>query len=659
MKKYQMIKLLATMGVIVGMLVSMLANAAYKVDSMPAIQNGFPASMADWMNNPQNYAWNPLNVRLGAHPDRSSGVVYIFPDATTANAWWDPLANPNAMPATIPDDAVAYIHWKMDNNSGKFPGIMTISDDKNFKTNNCIMSSGDNIPVDVNSNGLYDDNVFQAKTCSNPRGSSKRFKLVVLKADAPIDLVFNTTSTVFNNDDAIHTTGDLTELVYDNYEDPPLPGDDPVTDDIFRMYRYIMKFGNGTATDSASEVRDGTRLIGIKLELGYGLGPNPGDFTPTITDDPNTPLVNESEGLEYDLRLCIADRYFDEKSAQTNPGMSDCDPGWTELWLENEFAVFSPSMYSTIIDKRQPGVGGYWDKNPAGIYAPQIQTAHLLDSGSGNYVPNSRYPSPPEPFVAYDPFDPAGQIGQVTSSYFDVASSQGAGAGVSFPNNMFGYLMYYGVLANGDSGNISSGIYRDDDGYSETEGGLYAWWDGTSPNCCYRWGIDRDFDGVPGPDAWEIVSDAHLAWMASRPMDNNNFQGTQRYSIGYMDDMASLNSDTFIKITPAYKVADHPAFTVRFTAQSVDDAINKGWINPATDPGILDGPWIANGPMGFGQFPDVTPVDPDAPDAPTLTTPSSDSGGWCSYNPGGRFDPVLPGLLLAGIAYLGWRLKQG
>jgi hypothetical protein len=39
--------------------------------------------------------------------------------------------------------------------------------------------------------------------------------------------------------------------------------------------------------------------------------------------------------------------------------------------------------------------------------------------------------------------------------------------------------------------------------------------------------------------------------------------------------------------------------------------------------------------------------------------PAADNdSGWCSYNPNGRFDPVLPGLLLAGLAYLGWRLKK-
>jgi CSLREA domain-containing protein len=37
------------------------------------------------------------------------------------------------------------------------------------------------------------------------------------------------------------------------------------------------------------------------------------------------------------------------------------------------------------------------------------------------------------------------------------------------------------------------------------------------------------------------------------------------------------------------------------------------------------------------------------------TTSSDDDGGWCSYNPKGRFDPVLPALLLIGLALIIWR----
>ncbi len=140
--------------------------------------------MADWLANPTDFSWNPENVRLGEHPDRSLGVIYIFKTEAAANAWWDGTGTPRP---GIPDTAVAYIHWKLDNNSGEFPGIMVKTDDYEFKTNNCIMASGTTIPEPQTPGGIE-------KTCSNPQGSSKRFKLVVLKADEPIDLVFNMTT---------------------------------------------------------------------------------------------------------------------------------------------------------------------------------------------------------------------------------------------------------------------------------------------------------------------------------------------------------------------------------------------------------------------------------------------------------------------------------
>jgi hypothetical protein len=39
----------------------------------------------------------------------------------------------------------------------------------------------------------------------------------------------------------------------------------------------------------------------------------------------------------------------------------------------------------------------------------------------------------------------------------------------------FGYLMYGGVLADGDVGILPQGIYEDDDGDPATEGRLIAW----------------------------------------------------------------------------------------------------------------------------------------------------------------------------------------
>ena len=186
MTKSPFIRALATTGIAAGMLVSVSVNAAYTALDFPAVVQSttLPADMAEWMaNGGQDYTWNPVNARLGTHPDRLDGVIYIFSDETAANAWWDGVGTP---PAGVPDDAVAYVHWALDNDSGEFPGIMAKTDDFDFGTNNCIMASGNTIPELTAPKN--------EKTCSNDQGTAKRFKLVVLKADTPIDLVFNTTT---------------------------------------------------------------------------------------------------------------------------------------------------------------------------------------------------------------------------------------------------------------------------------------------------------------------------------------------------------------------------------------------------------------------------------------------------------------------------------
>ena len=187
----------------------MLANvqAAYTVTGVPALvsadgadpnlldpQLAFPQDMEDWLDNPTQYTWNPVNVRAGNHPDRGDedpsvpDVVYVFENAADAAAFSDGTA---PYPDYIPDTAVGYIHWALDNRSGLFPGIMAITDDFGFKTNNCFMSSGTDIPaveldskynptLDENGDYIFIEGDTFTKTCSNYRGSGKRFKVVLL-----------------------------------------------------------------------------------------------------------------------------------------------------------------------------------------------------------------------------------------------------------------------------------------------------------------------------------------------------------------------------------------------------------------------------------------------------------------------------------------------
>ena len=562
MIKHSLIRAIATAGISASMLISATANAVYTEVDMAAIEDGFPTSMEDWIANPMKYSWNPENVRRGNHPDRPDGVVYIFKNKTDANTWWNGIGTPRD---GIPDTAVAYVHWVLDNESGFFPGIMSVSDDRDFKMLNCIMSSGYLLPDG------------QPKTCGNEQATSKRFKLVILKADEEIDLVFNTRKK---------------DLIYYNFFIPPqitYPEitTDPVlydiSDNIFRNYRYLIKVGNGTGTDTIGGVNPGTRLAGVKVELGFGI-----DTSWRASDG------EAADGLSYELTDCVPDRYWDMPLDHKSGPTDTCLAGTVEVWLDEEFATFSPGMYAPLEDGRN-WFGGYWDKKAAGMFPPEKKQDNLIDSG--DKTDNT-----------------TGIVGAITSNYFDMVANQAVGA--DMPDYMFGYMMYYGVFAKGDPGNLPMGLYKDDDGDPATEGELYAWWDGSN----YRWGIDRDHDGVVGPDAWGIVSDAELAEMVARPLHPTVPLDPPRYEVAYMDDLAGLNVDTFIKITREYDVDTNPTFTVRLTGQSIGDA-GVG----DTAPGTANGDWVTN-PAEALPVPDV-PVDPVDPDAPAASGGSSSGFG--------------------------------
>jgi hypothetical protein len=233
-------------------------------------------------------------------------------------------------------------------------------------------------------------------------------------------------------------------------------------------------------------------------------------------------------------------------------------------------------MFAGVLDPRNED-GGYWDLNPAGLVLPPTD----------KIKPNT-------PLIQPESIESS----TLTDNYFDVVANQAAAASPAISGNIFGYLMPFGVIADGDGGALSMGIYKDDDGDPATEGSLYAWWDGSSPTCCYRWGIKG---GPELQSAWSLVSDADLAEMMERPLSETEVLEPPRYEVGYMDDLGGLNIDTFIKITPAYSVASNPTFTVRLTGLSAD----------AGSPGTEDGPWVAN-PADASAFEADETTDPDA-----------------------------------------------
>ncbi len=252
-----------------------------------------------------------------------------------------------------------------------------------------------------------------------------------------------------------------------------------------------------------------------------------------------------------------------------------------EIWLEEEYGTFSPAMYSFVDDKRWPASapGGFWDKHPAGVYPPATQTLGLLDSG---YEASDVWSTGTAASMAHPPCLVMSVPPHPTTSISSQTQATEAGAttvdDVPFPNP-FGYLMYWGVLANGDVGILPWGIYEDDDGDPATEGGLIAWWDGVQ----YRWGIDGSVvDGVVTPeDAFAPVDPALLAEWALSPLQeepdfdlypDTGFPPGPLYETGVMDDLAGLNIDYFVYLGRNYNAVANPTFTIRMTAVSVDAA---------------------------------------------------------------------------------------
>ncbi len=748
-------------------------------------------TMAAWLTQTAGtYALNPVNLRGGFHPDRDDpdekggdyDVVYIFPDEATANAWWNPTdpATPTP-PNNIPDSAVAFIHWELDNGSGSFPGVMSKSDIDGFKSRNCVMAAGDFIPLP----GVGE----VEKTCSNPQGASKRFKMEIMKHDVPVDLVYNV---------------ELAPLTYTNYD--TLPTFDGVEESA-RVYRILQKFHNATGHDTvdlAGNVitRDGERMVGFSLKLGYGVG---SAFAP-IPDAAGTGLEVDKI-LGWELRPCMPDHFLDVFRDRPGTGTNPCSASFDstgqalpqEIWLEEEYSSFSPKMYSTIDDKRMLGIGipgGFWDKRPAGNYPPAVQTLGVLDSGT----------APSDDPVYWDsrvdgatPL--AGYVGPTTPNYFDLVANQFAEYDITTPlpptPYPFGYLMWYGVLADGDVGQLAQGIYVDEDGDPSTEGDLLAWWDGA----IFRWSIDGPvFDGVVEPDQAYLPVDPELikTW-ALYPLQEEpdpvtgEFPEGPLYEIGVNDDLGGLNIDSFVYLGRNYDVATNPTFTVRLQTMATSTAgvlpgdygnETPAWVtSPApdlesfisadgvisiqepaivgedlvivlgdTDAGVITAntetvtitndstgetetvvlvgdavlDWRFEGILPTVITPEVgtsndgtlntwvnqqvtvtyldvnTGVDSDGdgltdtnvtktdsvimqppenfetectdgidndgdglidaadPDCEVVDTVSnlvSEDGGFCSYNPNGRFDPVLPALVLIGLGYLGLRRK--
>jgi uncharacterized repeat protein (TIGR01451 family) len=578
-------------------------------------------------------------------PDSPDGRTYIYPDAATRDA--DSLADGTS--------SVAYIFWELDDASGRAPGIQVVTNDESFGIRNCIMASGER-------------EATGPKTCGDPQGSAKRFKMKVTEVETPVDLVFDT---------------GLGPMTYEDGLDDDILADEV---EIGRIYRVLQKWSNDTDQ----------RIRNFRVELGFGTGDDfePADFA--------------TDALAFELRF-LMDRSFFGQATSVDPshsGGQDCSTchtsipsGAREVWLEDDYATFSPSMFDDGLSDRFDI--GFFDDEKAGLIPPQDleegDKTQYIDTGSENT----------------DGLDGAVIEGATTANYFD----------------LFGYMFSDNMLP--------TGIYQDDDGDAATEGELIAWWDGSD----WRYGFEQDFAVVPV---------AQLIDWAERPLSEDEVLEPPRFETGVIDDLGGLNVDSFIYLGEAFDVDAHPTVTFRFTAtpmtaNTIDGSEDPPWIQPGNEAPALDsylqadvsvsvssnvtnieegesltltlsvsndGPNQATDVVVSAQPLDAFSFTPPAGctfagarlscDIGTLDAGASTSysatlrgvvrgthpvtvsvsaaeedpdtsnnladvslrvendggGGGCAYNPGGPFDPTLPLLLAGGIAGLAYRRRR-
>ena len=371
-----------------GMVVGFMLTAAIA-------QNPEPTTFVD-VPAPQLTGWNNINA-LTVDPQRPDGRTYIYPDEATKAA--DTEGDGTG--------SVAFIHWDLDDGSGRAPGLQAVTDDFAFPTHNCIMASGER---------EFEEGIITPKTCSDPRGSSKRIFLEINEADTPIDIVLNTGSK---------------DIRYKGVQDPEVVGNDDALSDfrdtygIGRIYRVIQKFINDTDE----------RLVAIRVEVGTGVGD---DFQP----------LPFSDGVAFELRPLVDREFF-----VGNTGAGD-----REVWNAERFAHFSPKMFDT--GGRPRFDPGFFDDQAAGLFPPQAFQTTVAEGTKTQFIDSG------------DDVNAFGHYGALTPNYFDIPANQGSGADPAIPGIVFGYLMPEDIAP--------TVIERHDDGDPETEGDdIMAWWDGS------------------------------------------------------------------------------------------------------------------------------------------------------------------------------------
>ena len=155
------------------------------------------------------------------------------------------------------------------------------------------------------------------------------------------------------------------------------------------------------------------------------------------------------------------------------------------------------------------------------------------------------------------------------------------------------------------------GIFFDDDADPSTDAKLTAWWDGVN----WRGNYDSNF---------EIFTQEEIDWLADDP--------NGRYEMSDIEDVLNLGINYIIKIGDNIPEGK---FTVRIIPLVAINQAPPGWCDPDCETPPFGPPEESSGGSSGGG-----------------------GGGGCTIGTDGRFDPTLPGLLFAGLIFLGWRRHQ-
>lgn len=363
----------------------------------------------------------------------------------------------------------AAVYWELDDGSGRAPGIQIVTDDLDAPTNNCIMASG--LRVDEELGTLV------PKTCSDPSSSSKRYFLEVRDADTPIDMVFDL---------------GMKDIRYKGVKNPEDDGGEELATfreeyGIGRIYRVIQKVVNNSDE----------RWVGIKMELGHGIGNN------------FTPFNFAEDGVAFELREAVPREFFEGET-----GAPDI-----EVWDSERFSTFSPKGFDD--GSRERFDPGFFSDQSAGLFPPQnagngSDKAVLLFSGS-------EYDSETDAY------------GAITPNVFSMADTQAAGTTFA-TQGVFGYMLSDSIAP--------IVIARYDEGDPEGESDAFeAWWDGTN------WRYGQAVGEAAGATPFGVVGDDQLAQWAERLLGTTmNETDKMGYGSVLADDLATQNTDTFIYI---------------------------------------------------------------------------------------------------------------